>query len=1496
MSCHGKVIFVDIELLHSCLDAMEEQEASLLVWGDCDGFFSEQEVLSILAQILPEHDPEIVKIELLEHAMLFEVPSQQGVIAYRTRMGEGVHLYRNLRQWFRSQSLEQSRTLVSDYRFIRRPRTYPKRELTPHTLLEQWREELKLGEAALEAMTCLLDPIDSFRLSGFQARTTNRICNAWHYHSVPSNNSSAATGTIVCAGTGSGKTLSFYLPALSMLVADVCAQPDHRVRILAIYPRKELLKDQFMESWFQCRKLDTLLQTRVGRKLRIGALFGDTPYSLNYAFQNVQQRNTSGLPFDLLRCITDNCPGRMVWSRKSMEEQKEELTCTVCGHRIGGDDVALTRRSQAEKPVDILFTTTEMLNQHLSNNSQNHLFGVGHHVLGPILVLLDEVHTYGGNTGAQTAFLLRRWMQRARCRPHFVGLSATLADAETFFAQLIGTDRGRVELVEAKSDELEDKSAEYLLALRGDPVSQTALLSTTIQATMLTRRILDPLQGGRSLGTWGAKTFVFTDDLDVTNRLYHQLSDAEGWRTSYRGLQPSGSPLAHLREPDLDQQKINLGQNWRVAQDIGHSLSSDDRAWVARTSSQDSGVDSRADAIVATASLEVGFNDSLVGAVIQHKAPRDVSSYLQRKGRAGRPSKMRPWMLVVLSEFGRDRVAFQRYEELISPEIKRQPLPLHNSHIQKMQAAMATLDWLSAKMGGHISIWTILNRPDKHAGVCMKLGLLIVDLLTPCDAQQQYFTYLDWALGKLSDRAFENILWSPPRSVMLEFLPTLHRLLTTQWREQGRPWEAISRSRSPLPQFIPEALFSTLNQPSLAIALQRGRNLEIQWESLNFYQGLREFAPGRISKRFAISSDWIADWVIPADLQPLPDTIMRVPFEVSEAFGQRLIVEGEVNTRDGEFLKILAPTEVYTRHLAVEMNLTEKSNAFLQWQVAFSDSNNRAMVHEPPKGSWQDTLLDTTFYSHEQMTPLEVTRYTIGSIASLRFKGGAASHLHFEWQQDGQTVGVGSRQWVDGVRFRFKISNARLAGLRNAPSLLQAIRPVYFCHCVAQLEHFENDPFTANWVSECFLAALANELNNKTTTEDTNSAENIRKCLGVLRTEEGRQNLLNIPLSLFQPDDQQVAEEQGLHERLRHLLANHELLQQIESCEDVLWEEPDKVSGLDEWLHLIMANTLAAAAQQMLCVLLPDITERAVLADALWKDDVLEVWLTETEGGGSGVISRLSQTYFEDPVYLLNILIRCLQPSDYEQIDYDLFSLMEMLERDEQLRSALDDVRFAVDHKTRRKTTSHLQGRLQEAGIVLSHSFNSLLFSRIIRPGSNQETDAHLLDLLRKWNELERLSGLEWGLNIAAHTLANKSFTENVSHVQLFDRFCLYQGLLWPRGYEIRQSELGYYSPFHPGSTLTERLLGAALFDDHAPQVMYQAETWLMELHDAIRHIGRVDLVVERKDIDEISAVIACFQTEPLEYFGLFLYPRMRGVRRFRGRVLLRIEMAEMLQ
>ena len=77
-----------------------------------------------------------------------------------------------------------------------------------------------------------------------------------------------------------------------------------------------------------------------------------------------------------------------------------------------------------------------------------------------------------------------------------------------------------MEEIKALDSELKGKT-EYLLAVKGS-VSQTALLSTTIQLAMVVSRMLDRLNDPTSMGFYG-QNIPFTDDLDVANRLYYQF-------------------------------------------------------------------------------------------------------------------------------------------------------------------------------------------------------------------------------------------------------------------------------------------------------------------------------------------------------------------------------------------------------------------------------------------------------------------------------------------------------------------------------------------------------------------------------------------------------------------------------------------------------------------------------------------------------------------------------------------------------------------------------------------------------------------------------------------------------------------------------------------------------------------------------------------------------------------------------------------------------------
>lgn len=1472
---------MDLSRLHKALDLLEEREAELLVWGDTEGSFTFEDIVVLFSQHLPDENARELIDNLEDTAMLFRIPNTRGLRLYRTRMAESVHLFRHQRQWFRGQQLSRTRTLVADYRFIRRPRSYPARVLPAEEVLAQWSDASWMNDIKRQALRTL---IGDFSVAGFQSRATERILRAWDYHSR-NPRSKEATGTIVCAGTGSGKTLAFYLPALTSLINELQRDPSSRVRSLALYPRKELLKDQFMETWGKCREVDHQTVKLSGRKIRIGSFFGDTPYSAQYVEKD------KDIPFDLLRCSTPKCRGEMHWKAEDIRQHREILRCTHCDHSVDSDEVVLTRVSLMNNPPDILFTTTEMLNQHLGNNDANHLFGVGINVTAPPVVLLDEVHTYAGNSGAQTAYLLRRWMQLARCRPHFVGLSATLSDAERFFADLVGANKNHVMLIEPAFQEMVDEGAEYLLALRGDPVSQTALLSATIQTSMLARRIMDTRKA-KSQGTWGRKTFVFTDDLDINNRLYHQLCDAEGWRTRGRQLLPHESPLAAQRQenPENAEALTLAGQNWRMAIDIGHSLDVDDRARVARTSSQDAGVDPKAEIVVATASLEVGFNDPSVGVVIQHKAPRNVASYLQRKGRAGRSRTMRPWMVVVLSEFGRDRVVYQRYEELVNPEIKSQSLPLGNIHIQKMQAAMATLDWLSMKIPG-CNIWSLLNNPPKkkdHHNYLERMLNLVSALLEQNAWQQELEQYLRYAL-KIKEAQLQRVMWSPPRSIMMELLPTLKRQLTTKWSLMGKPGADRSNGRSPLPLFIPAALFSELNLPELKIQLQRRFEKS---EYLPFIQGLKEFAPGRISKRYAIYSDLEADWLVPQNFVPLMNQVSEVDFDVNDAFGDTWQPECLIERVDAPPLKVIRPVQIFTQSLDFKSNLTEKSNSQLQWHSHFSaDTQVEALAI--PAGPWATSLQSVTFYTHQHMTPLELTRYATGACASLRNKSKQPAWVNFRWVEGDQPVGVGTRQWVDGMKMCFKLPETLSKQAMRDARLSASLRTLYFHHCIRNETRFEYDGFTADWIFECYMAVLTKEIAN---------CQTVSEALQSLRTPEGRESLATIADSLFQAENifennnegDNTAERQELQQRLRRLFNESELIKILDTHSTIFTDDLSENAHFCHWLQTVLINSFSGAVKQTSHLLLPDVDDRGLLVDAVIKGELLEIWLTESEPGGCGIITRLEEAFNNDPVAVLNLFIRSFTPSDYEQIDDDLFELLSQLPANETMKLALSNLREANSHRARREANGQLRAELKKQGFALSHSFMSVLHTRILRPGSQASHDERLLDYLRKWREMEAKAGYEISLNIFAHTMATQELPgENVT--KIFDRFCQIQGMLWQRGNSIRQSVLSYYNPFDNGQKITERLLLSTLFLQQAKQVHVTSNDWLQQLHKALVSEGFADLLIPRQARHLIVACLSQLQVNPVDYYGLQLYPRQGAVDYHNGNIVLRIELAEAL-
>ena len=1517
----------DDALLIDILDQVEQREARLLSWGLVDAFLTHaelQEVVDDALNAVPSfngltllHAQDVVQA-LVDRTLIFDVGDQAGE-RFRSRMAEGVRLMFRLRQLFPKHAgpigWQGAPTLVADFRFIWRRRRYPRRSISADAAI------LDIGEAvsdpdarnALEILVRGYGP--KFTLAKFQVAAIKRI--------LVGLDSATSQATLVSAGTGSGKTLAFYLPAMARIAAHIRRdKPSSRwVKVLALYPRNELLKDQFTEVYAQARALDATLAAQGKRKILIATFFGPTPANLRAAEQGFGDEkrgkwpdHRDGIICEAIRCPTEDCQGNLVWLNEDRQRNVERLRCDACGHRILEDEIVLTRARLKSNAPDILFTTTEMLNQRMSDSETQHLFGLGAKAEHPVeIMLLDEIHTYAGRSGAQVAFLLRRWRTLLKKSVSFVGLSATLRDGAKFLAQLTGlTEQSAVEVTPANSDMI-DEGAEYMLALRGDPVSQTALMSTTIQAAILISRLLDSPHQRKSRGAFGERLFLFTDDLDVTNRMYFAMLDAEG-RNSWGNFDAQNHPqggLAILRRPSASLLRKLHGQDWQAPLDIGHQLDSTDRKAVGRVMSSDPGVGRNLDVVVATATLEVGFNDPLVGAVIQHKAPRDVAQFLQRKGRAGRSRKMRPWTIVVLSDYGRDRIAYQGYDLLFDPELAVRSLPTGNRYVRRIQSVYATLDYLGQQLNAAPdgSVWRNLSgptdwRPDQDRQ--SRIAQAIMRVLSEPVERDRYAAFLGRVL-RLEEREVELLLWDYPRPLLTEVLPTALRRLETGWLSQGTGGETAVVN-SPLPEFAPANLFSDLNLPEVFVGLPTRGGQAPPAQVMPILQAMRDFAPGRVSRRFALSHAAERHWVCPT-----LDSNPRQAISLASIMNTEPLGEWAVNTPAGVYrYPVYRPLRINTEQ--TPFNVLDTSQARLEWRTQIVARAAGLALEMPQRDPWADLVSEVRFFTHQNLAPVEVRRFAVASAAEIRFKDGSANQKTFTFDEAGRPAAIGFGLSTDALCLKLATPEALWSSLGAEDSALhRAIRTARF-HDEAKSGPYlasVDNPFSREWLAHLLLATLSNEAIAKSISlrEAANNLVSGRADLSLDQT-------LNILFQSAVVDDTDAHgnTQDKLRQALSIHLANTAVVSDLLRLAAILWSPV--AQDWEPWLQQRFAATVAAAASNAIASLCPEIDVDSLVADIdpgpretedeLVAGPSLEVWISELSPGGNGLIEEILKRYADDPRRFFSLMTAALRDNDFLLSDYQMVRYLEELDAnpDGDIAEATAQYRAAYGALESHHRFTALRQALAEDGYVTFHTFIVAIANRILRPGSGPASDSFLLAGLTRWSAEETRLGVELDARVVAYRLSRQDDIDTALLGAGIDvptinpdqwRFAVIYSLLWPRGAHIRRSGLHLYSPFQDLPPAEPLLLKPHL-GRGLEVISIDSEGWQDRCLDRLAREGAATLACSMSAVSDLADAFSFLATNPVQTDYLSVYARVQAVRRVEGAFEVDLDIAEAVQ
>jgi hypothetical protein len=484
------------------------------------------------------------------------------------------------------------------------------------------------------------DPLD-FQVECWQ--TVNRLDR----ERVRDDHKKAA---VISAPTGFGKTEAFLGPIYKLLL-------DGRQEGAAIvYPSRALLQDQLGRILPHLHRINASHD----ESLSVGLYMGGQPWKMEEVETSKFFDRTQSRPrFKLTNCWCGSAeePHALEFHGSS---QTYEIRCEEDeGHCFSDSELILPRSEVIfSNQPDILLTTLESLESFAHKP---------HYPLIDVFdtIVLDEIHLNTQLRGAHAAKIIANVNDISDEPLLWLGSSATIDNPARFGRQIFGIeDETNIEALRPPESDFDRNHADtehyyFLLAPEDGP----GVSSMSIQQYMLLGHcLLEDDIGDRG------KLLAFIDSISQVNQKNVQLVNADSDR--------------QLWQYHADQE--DDVEDWRaLASSMGHQFIEEplEIMRVFADEGFDSEIAARSDLLLSTSFLEVGIDVGEITIVTQYRTPWDLSSFLQRAGRAARQPGTDSHIVVFLSNLTNDANMFYRAEQFLDSSI-RTPLNVDNPVVE----------------------------------------------------------------------------------------------------------------------------------------------------------------------------------------------------------------------------------------------------------------------------------------------------------------------------------------------------------------------------------------------------------------------------------------------------------------------------------------------------------------------------------------------------------------------------------------------------------------------------------------------------------------------------------------------------------------------------------------------------------------------------------------------------------------------------------------------
>jgi hypothetical protein len=381
--------------------------------------------------------------------------------------------------------------------------------------------------------------------------------------------------------------------------------------------------------------------------------------------------------------------------------------------------------------------------------------------------------------------------------------------------------------------------------------------------------------------------------------------------------------------------------------------------------------------------------------------------------------------------------------------------------------------------------------------------------------------------------------------------------------------------------------------------------------------------------------------------------------------------------------------------------------------------------------------------------------------------------------------------------------------------------------------------------------------------------------------------------------------ESRQRQQIRKLWDDHHVRMEMVRLEKTLWAVPDAAFG--EWVRRRYAVTLAQAMRAAVVSRQDNVAEDDLMADVLWTGpEEAELYLTELNSGGLGQVEQLWSRLLADPSRLLEGLEHALGHCPRCENTALVLGVLAR-RRLRPLAGAFRAVRQARDLGAMETARRRLRAGLRRSGLAPTRDKVLSLMVRILRPGSNPETDSLLAQLNALWRRRER----HLGISIEQRVFAYHCVHHRKVRARLLDSLRAIGGGQepgMPQLYALVQQFLlldcpdscpecldqpnRYAAGLRPSRDLARFFIG---FEGAELNVDEYPDRWPELTRAALRAQGVVRLRVSAAARGTLAKRLAMLLSEEIEVDYLLLPIRVRRVDRRGSEWILTLELRDMI-